>query len=141
MATGLEKWSRSKFNYPTGTAVNGIHETTVQAGCDVTAVTAFILPVDLPSIHPAEVVKFVTLTSHSLGFVLERWFNLKGWDRQEERSRHILSQTVRCVGLAGVSRIPLDSPCCKFRYCRTTFLVRPMPFRDKFGDLHVQNVA
>jgi len=55
-ATGLEKWGRSEFNYPSETAVNDIHETTVQPGCDVTAVTAFILPADLSSIHPAEVV-------------------------------------------------------------------------------------
>jgi hypothetical protein len=73
----------------------------VQPGCDVTAVTAFILPADLPSIHPAEVVRIVTLVSHSLVFVLERWFNLKGWDQQEECSLHILSQTMRCVGFAG----------------------------------------
>jgi hypothetical protein len=67
----------------------------------VTTVTASILPAELPSIHPAEVVKIVTLMSDSLIFVLERWFTSKGWDRQEERSPHILSQTVRCVGVAG----------------------------------------
>jgi hypothetical protein len=66
MAVGPEKWGRSKFNYPTETPVNDIHETTVQPGCDVTAVTASILPAGLPSIHPAEVVKIITLMSQSL---------------------------------------------------------------------------
>jgi hypothetical protein len=42
MAAGPGKWGRSRFNYPTETAVNDIHETTVQPGGDVTAVTAFI---------------------------------------------------------------------------------------------------
>jgi hypothetical protein len=36
MATGLEKWGRSEFNYPTETTVNGIHEITAQPGSEVT---------------------------------------------------------------------------------------------------------
>jgi hypothetical protein len=39
-----ESGAAREFNYPTETAVNDIHETTVQPGGDVTAVTAFILP-------------------------------------------------------------------------------------------------
>jgi hypothetical protein len=49
MAAEPGKWGRSKFNYPTETAVNDIHETTVQPGDDVTAVTASILPAELSS--------------------------------------------------------------------------------------------